>query len=411
MREARLILEGSEAYYSLSNELTPKLPDLNGDEQEELVNLLFDAAKFCHIEILAYTAYPRGYGMLVKTPEPYDVGGKLLAKQAIEYFGAGKGRELAGLSRGSVSGKRIAASSRRLRDKLFNLQEFAKLYANRFSRSYNSRHHRKGQVWKQRFRSSVVENESGYLTNAIAHIHTRPVAMDKGTSLTDYRYSSWVEALNGNRKWRRIYKQISGDSHWRHAESGYASKLDAMAKRINRPDYGSIDPALIDAYRLRNRMLPEELKARKRRWQAMYRQLKEYVAENGHFLFPRDSGEHRELVKWVRAQRHHYLRGTLSKSHIGALDAIGFPWNVKGNIIKGSTDPNADPSSAWMKKYRLMKAHSIEKGGLTPPYPSRMMGQWVSYQRAQRKRSRLSETQIKMLDAIGFPWDVARGPE
>ena len=407
MREARSMLEGVEAFYHVSNELGPSLPDLREIEQEELVCLLFDAARFCHVEILAYTVYFRGYGMLIKTPKPYDISEELLLRQATQYFGKQMGQNLRDLRKDPVSEEYIAANGR-LRDKLFNLQEFAKLYAMRFSRFYNERHHRKGQVWKQRFRSNVVENKSEYFMNAIAYIHTRPVVMSEGAKLCDCRHSSWAEALNGHQKWRRIYRQISGDSNWRYARLEYGSKLDAMSNRVNKPYYGAADPALIDAYRSKNRMLPEKLEDGKRRRQTMYNRLKKYVAENGHFLFPRNSERYRELVKWVRAQRSHYIRGTLSKRNIDALEDIGFPWNVKRNIIEGSMDPEATQSGVWVQKYELLKAHFEETGDLLPPYPSRMIGQWISYQRAQRRKNRLSETQIKLLDSIAFPWKVIR---
>ncbi len=390
MREARRILEGVEAFYHLSNEIRPDFPDLREIEQEALEYVLFDAAGFCHIEILAYSIHRRGYGMLVKTPKPYDISGKLLERQAIAYFGKQMNQSSGNLHMSQESEALIAANSK-LGDKLFNLQEFAGLYGKRFSRFYNGEHDRKGQVWKQRFRSYVVENKSDYLVRAIAYIHTRPVVMDPKTKLSDHRRSSWLEALEGNRKWRKIYKQVSGKSDWRHARSRYDSNFDAMVKRINKPYYGSVDPALVDAYLSKNRMIPQRLEDRKKRWQTMYYRVKEYAAKNGHFLFPRNSEEYRDLAKWVRDQRQYYARGSLSEENIDALDNIGFPWKVR---------------RAWMKKYAMLKAHSKAKGDLLPPYHNKTIVYWINNQRGRRRKGLLSARQIELLDAIAFPWEV-----
>ena len=406
MREARFILEGVEAFYCLSNEIGPDLQDLSGPEQEELVSRLFDAAKLCHIDILAYTAHPRGYGMLVRIPRPYDISRRLLVMQAKEYFGRDPEKNLTD-PREDPGSEAHAAVDRMLRGRLFNLQEFARLYGMRFSLSYNKRHNRKGPVWKQRFRSSVVEHRSEYLMSAIAYIHTRPAVMNEGTKLADYEHSSWVEAIEGNRKRRRDYKEVSGDSDWRKAKSRYGLELEAMMKRINRPHYGTIDSDLVDAHRRKNRTLSEELEDRRRRWQTMYGRLKKYVAENGHFLFPRNSENYRELLKWVRNQRSHCRRGTLSQRNIDALDRLGFPWDAKKNIIKG-IPPETIQGSVWMEKYELLKAYYKAQGDLMPPYADRTVHQWIRYQRARRRGHRLSETQIELLDSISFPWEVGR---
>ena len=334
MREARIIIEGVEAFYHVSNEIKPDFADLKKDEQQELEYLLFDAAKFCQIEIIAYTIYARGYIMLVKTPEPYDVSNDALEKQVKSYLGAQQGLIYNRLRKLPKS-KSFKELNQKIKEKLFNLREFIKLFSKRFSLFYNQEHHRKGPLWKQRFRSYLVENNNEYLIRAIAYIHTRPAAIHKSADLSDYRYSSWTKALEGNRKWREQYQLNIGESNWRHLKQKIDRVYKAMENRINRPDYGSVDPALIERYRSKRQILPEDLKNREQHWQTMYHRLKKYAAKNGHFLFPRNSKTYGELLKWVRNQRSHYHRGSLSQKHIQDLDRIGFPWNAKRNIIKG----------------------------------------------------------------------------
>ncbi len=240
MREARIILEGVEAFYHVSNEIKPSLPDLTKDEQTELEYLIFDAANFCHIDIMAYTVYPQGYVMLVKTPAPYDVNNDILAKQVKSYLGTQQGLVFKRL-RNDMKAEKFNELNKKIRDKLFNLREFVILFSSRFSLSHNKQHHRKGSVWEQRFRSYVVENSVEFMMNAISYIHTRPIAMNKETDLSDLKCSSWTKALEGNQKWRKKYNSVVEVRNWRLVELKMDSMFNTMTKRKNIPDFGSVN--------------------------------------------------------------------------------------------------------------------------------------------------------------------------
>jgi len=56
-----------------------------------------------------------------------------------------------------------------LREKLANLSEFVKEIKQTFSRYYNKKHHRRGTLWSERFKSLIVENGET-LINCLAYI-------------------------------------------------------------------------------------------------------------------------------------------------------------------------------------------------------------------------------------------------
>ncbi|MBT8342341.1 MAG: hypothetical protein HKP58_08710 [Desulfatitalea sp.] len=245
VREARILIESVETFYHVSNEIKPSLLGFTENEQAELEYFIFDAANFCQIEIIAYTVYPQGYVMLVKTPAPYDVSGDILEKQVKSYLRTPQ-RLIYKRLRNNMKSERLNELKERIRDKLFNLREFVILFASRFSLSYNKQHHRKGSVWEHRFKSYVVEKNVEFMMNAISYIHTRALVMNTKVDLSGLRYSSWTKALEGSQKWRKKYNSVIEARNWKFVKMKMDSMFIVMTKRKNIPNYGSVDQALVE---------------------------------------------------------------------------------------------------------------------------------------------------------------------
>ena len=76
-----------------------------------------------------------------------------------------------------------------LRYKLSSLSEFVKEIKQSFSRYYNKRHHRRGTLWGERFKSLIVENGET-LINSLAHIDLNPIRAGIVERPEDYRWNS-----------------------------------------------------------------------------------------------------------------------------------------------------------------------------------------------------------------------------
>lgn len=69
----------------------------------------------------------------------------------------------------------------------------------RFTQWFNGRHKRKGGLWEDRFKSVIVESGTAARTMA-AYIDLNPVRAGMVTDPTDYRWSSYGEAVGGGKK-------------------------------------------------------------------------------------------------------------------------------------------------------------------------------------------------------------------
>jgi len=86
-----------------------------------------------------------------------------------------------------------------LREKLSSLSEFVKEIKQSFSRYYNKRHHRRGTLWGERFKSLIVE-KGETLINCLAYIDLNPVRAAIVSKPEDYRWCSLgYHVQTGNR--------------------------------------------------------------------------------------------------------------------------------------------------------------------------------------------------------------------
>jgi len=76
-----------------------------------------------------------------------------------------------------------------LREKLSSLSEFVKEIKQSFSRYYNKRHHRRGTLWGERFKSLIVE-KGETLINCLAYIDLNPIRAGIVERPEDYRWNS-----------------------------------------------------------------------------------------------------------------------------------------------------------------------------------------------------------------------------
>jgi superfamily II DNA or RNA helicase len=127
------------------------------------------------------------------------------------------------------------------------------------------------------------------------------------------------------------------------------------------------------------------------RWLQFFNELKTFKEKYGHCSVNSEKGG-RRLTNWVRAQRLQHSRGELDSEQKAALDSIGFDW--------------ATPKERWQQRYAELEKYHSTHGNLNVPASNQKLAHWIRSQRQRRKAGTLSEECIRLLDRIGFRWQL-----
>lgn len=205
-----------------------------------------------------------------------------------------------------------------------------------------------------------------------------------------------------------------------------------------------------------------------RKWDKAYAFAKKYFETNGDLLVP--SSHRTEtgfcLGQWVKNQRAAYFKGTLQKTRRQLLERIGMvwqppdSWHVKYEMVKEYLEKHGDVcisrqytvNGVWLGKWlAVQKKLYAQKKTLTPeqrklleqlPHESEnsferawyaayaeaeeyflknndlkvpsgyktargiKLSDWIIRQRRARRENRLGDEKVKLLDKIGFVWEL-----
>jgi hypothetical protein len=130
-------------------------------------------------------------------------------------------------------------------------------------------------------------------------------------------------------------------------------------------------------------------------WTRMYQKLVAYKKKHKSTNVPVRYIPDPKLATWVSNQRTYYNNNKLSAERINRLDSINFVWDQ------------------WMETfYRLVEYKKQNKSTKVPIgyAKDRLLAEWVSTQRKDNNNGdtkRLSEKRVKLLNSIGFVWNVS----
>ncbi|CAB9531239.1 helicase [Seminavis robusta] len=138
-----------------------------------------------------------------------------------------------------------------------------------------------------------------------------------------------------------------------------------------------------------------------RQWMAMFEELEEYKAINGHCRVPVKQGK---LGGWVKTQRRLYTMGNFRRDRQELLESIGFEWRLKRFVeVK-----KPEHETLWNFQYAALCKFKEQHGHtrVPRPYPeNKELGWWVNNQRMRSKDGTLRPDRKEKLDKIGFVWD------
>jgi len=132
-------------------------------------------------------------------------------------------------------------------------------------------------------------------------------------------------------------------------------------------------------------------------WFERYGQLVAYKQKHGNCDMPARWDENQKLATWVVNQRVLQRDGVLESEKVELLNRLAFKWN-----------PHA---SNWRESYLALLEYRKRFGDCRVPQDwkeNQKLAKWVSTQRVQYARSKISRERIALLEKIGFDWDLGK---
>lgn len=138
-------------------------------------------------------------------------------------------------------------------------------------------------------------------------------------------------------------------------------------------------------------------------WRELYAQLEAYYQYHGHSrvpykLYKERDPEYGYLAMWVHCLRVQRRVGSLNQQKIEALEYLEFDWGTAGT-----------GHMPWRTMFLRLQSFQARYGHCNVQrQDDERLYHWCLNQRAcyhgQRPGCRLSDTQIRLLEGIGFPW-------
>ncbi len=129
-------------------------------------------------------------------------------------------------------------------------------------------------------------------------------------------------------------------------------------------------------------------------WNEKFEELKKYFEEQGTSTVPRNHS----LYPFTASQRSRFRKKKLSQAQIDKLSSIKF------NFLLTRHDGY---DKIWMKRYADLIAFQKEYGHCSPSTKRKefkSLGQWVLWQRMEKKKNIIKDFKVELLDKIGFGW-------
>jgi len=176
-----------------------------GDEEREAFRMFMRIQEnFSGCRVLSYCIMSNHFHILLEVPPlPLEaISDELLLKRLAALYSEAEVEMIAHqLAEARASDNEAYANDIRKRYiyRMHSLSEFMKTLLQRFTRWFNHTHQRRGTLWEERFKSVIVEDGEAARTMA-AYIDLNPVRAGMVADPSQYRWSSYGEAIGGNAK-------------------------------------------------------------------------------------------------------------------------------------------------------------------------------------------------------------------
>jgi putative transposase len=230
MRQARLRApaEWGVSHYHVVSRVVNREFVLGQEEREQFVMFMRMYERLCGVRVLTFCILSNHFHLLVEVPRRREdpLGEEQLLAVVRRAHGATRAKALEVELRqtremaGDEKAQELIASWQR---RMWDLSQFMKTLKQRFTQWFNKRHQRKGTLWEERFRSSLIEGSAQALHMVAAYIDLNPVRAGIVEDPKDYRWSGYGEAVGGGRAARVAFQELMARGSGRGAEAALAA--------------------------------------------------------------------------------------------------------------------------------------------------------------------------------------------
>ncbi|CAN5760151.1 hypothetical protein BH11VER1_BH11VER1_25530 [soil metagenome] len=204
MRQPRLKApaEWSQAYYHCVSRVVDRRFALGEEEKQQFIHFMRLYEKFCQVRVISYCLMSNHFHLLVEVPAKPEQ--PMSEREILEHIARCHGRRRAGMVAEELKQYRAVGAheaAQRVLDsylvRLRDLSQFMKTLKQRFTQWFNKKHGRRGTLWEDRYRSTLVEGDANALTMVSSYIDLNPVRAGIVEDPKDYLWSSYGAAVAG----------------------------------------------------------------------------------------------------------------------------------------------------------------------------------------------------------------------
>jgi len=204
MRQPRLKApsDWDHAYYHCVSRVVDRRFALGDEEKQQFLHFMRLYEKFSQVRIISYCLMSNHFHLLVEVPAKAE--NPMSEEELIKHIAKCHGKQRAHLVAEEVRQYRAVgaheAAQRVLESyqvRLRDLSQFMKTLKQRFTQWFNKKHARRGTLWEDRYRSTLVEGDANALTMVSSYMDLNPVRAGIVEDPKDYLWSSYGAAVAG----------------------------------------------------------------------------------------------------------------------------------------------------------------------------------------------------------------------
>ncbi|MBK8094191.1 MAG: transposase [Verrucomicrobiaceae bacterium] len=206
MRKARLKAPKHHplAYYHCVSRVVNRAFVMQEAEREMFVSLMRMYEKLCQVRVVTFCVLSNHFHVLVEVPKKPAV--MPTEERVLEIVRAAFGKNVASAVQAEVEAlRKIGAheAAQKIIDsftaRMWDISLFMKSLKQRFTQWFNKRHKRKGTLWEERYKSTLIEAGGYALAMTAAYVDLNPVRAKLVRDPKDYRWCGYAEAVAGIR--------------------------------------------------------------------------------------------------------------------------------------------------------------------------------------------------------------------
>jgi REP element-mobilizing transposase RayT len=204
MRQPRLKAPAHHpaAFYHCVSRVVNRDFVLQKPEREMFTGLMRIYEKLCQVRVLTFCVLSNHFHLLVEVPRrPEVMPGE---EEVLRIIAGSLGKTTAHLVRVQLQQLREAGApeaAQRVLDswtaRMWDISSFMKALKQRFTQWFNKQHGRKGTLWEERYKSTLVEGGGDALAMTAAYIDLNPVRAGLVKDPKDYRWCGYAQAVAG----------------------------------------------------------------------------------------------------------------------------------------------------------------------------------------------------------------------